>query len=51
MQTISMNTEISKKTEPHKFVPNLSRRLVSKSLNKHVGLLNLSTYYTETTTR
>ena len=51
IQTIFMNVENSKKSEPHKRVLNLSQRLVLKSLNKHVALPNLSTYYTWKTTR
>ena len=46
METIFMNTENSKTNEPYKFVLNLSKRLDLGSLNKHVALQNLSTYYT-----
>ena len=46
METIFMNTENSKTNEPHKFVLNLSQRLNLKSSAKHVGLQNLSIYYT-----
>ena len=46
METIFMNTENSKTNETHTFVLNLSPRLDLRSLNKHVGLQNLSIYYT-----
>ena len=45
METIFMNTENSKTSEPHKFVLNLSQRLDLRSSNKHVTLQNLSIYY------
>ena len=35
METIIMNTENSKMSEPHKFVLNLSQRLDLKRSNKH----------------
>ena len=41
METIFVNTENSKTNEPHKFVVNLSQRLVASSSNKHVSLQNL----------
>ena len=46
METIFMNTENSKTTEPHQFFLNLSQRLDLRSSNKHVALQNLSIYYT-----
>ena len=46
METKFTNIKNSKTIEPHKFVVNLSKRLDLKSLNKHVALQNLSTYYT-----
>ena len=46
METIFLNTEISKTNEPHKFVLNLSQKLDLRSSNKHVALQNLSIYYT-----
>ena len=46
METIFMNTENNKTTEPHKFVLNLSKRLDLRSSIKHVALQNLSIYYT-----
>ena len=45
METIFMNIEKSKTTEPHKFLK-LSQRLDLRSPNKHVALQNLSLYYT-----
>ena len=36
METVFMNTENSKRNEPHKFILNLSQRLDLRSLNKHV---------------
>ena len=38
METVFMNTENSKRNEPHKFILNLSQRLDLRSLNKHVAL-------------
>ena len=46
MEMIFMNTENSKTNEPHKFVLNLTERLVSRNSNKHVAHQNLSNYYT-----
>ena len=46
METIFMNTEISKTNKLHKFVLNLSQRLYLRSSNKHAALQNLSIYYT-----
>ena len=46
METIFMNTENSKKNEPHQFVLNWSQRLDLRISNKHVALQNLSVYYT-----
>ena len=45
METIFMNTENSKKNEPHKFILNFSQRLDLRSSDKHVTLLNLSISY------
>ena len=44
MEKISMNTENSKTSEPHKFVLSLLQRLDLKSLNKHIALQNLPIY-------
>ena len=46
METIFMNTKISKTNEPHQFVLNLSQRLYLRSSIKRVTLQNLSFYYT-----
>ena len=46
METIFLNTEISKANEPHKFVLKLSQNLDLGISNKHVALQNLSIYYT-----
>ena len=46
METIFMNTEISKTNKLNKFVLNLSQRLYLRSSNKHAALQNLSIYYT-----
>ena len=46
MEIIFMNRENKKTNKPHKFVLNLSPRLDLTSSNKHVGLQNLSVYYT-----
>ena len=46
METIFMNTENSKRSEPHKFVLNLSQRLDFRSSDKHVALENLYVCYT-----
>ena len=39
METIFMNTEHNKTSQPHKFVLNLSQRLDLKRSNKDVALL------------
>ena len=41
METIFINTENTKATEPHNFVLKLSLRLDRRSLNKHVPFQNL----------
>ena len=46
MEKVFMNTENSRKNEPHKFLLNLSKKLHLTGSNKHVALLNLSIYYT-----
>ena len=46
METVFMNTENSKRNEPHKFILNLSQMLDFRSSNKHVSLQNLSVYFT-----
>ena len=46
METIFMDTENSKTSQPHKFVLNLSQRLDLRSLNKHLPLQKVPIYYT-----
>ena len=40
METVLMNTEKNKMSEPHKFVLNLSQRLDLRSSTKRVALQN-----------
>ena len=46
METIFMNTENSKTSEPRKFVLNLWQKIDLKGSNKHVDLQSLCIYYT-----
>ena len=46
METIFMNTENSKTSEPHRFKLDLTDKLNLKNLNKNMALANLSIYYT-----
>ena len=46
METIFMNTENSKKNEPHRFKLYLTDKLNLKNLNKNMAVANLSIYYT-----
>ena len=46
METIFMNTENSKTSEPHRFKLDLTDKLNLKYLNKNMALPNLSIYYT-----
>ena len=46
METISMNTENSNTSEPHKFKLDLTDNLKLKNSNKNKALPNLSIYYT-----
>ena len=46
METIFINTENSKTSDPHKFVLSLPQRLYLKSSDKNVVLQNLSIHYT-----
>ena len=46
METISMNTENSNTSEPHKFKLDLTDKLKLKNSNKNKALPNLSIYYT-----
>ena len=45
-ETIFMNTEDSKTSEPHKFALSLQQRLDLKSSDKYVALQSLPIYYT-----
>ena len=45
LETVFINTENSKTSEPHKFVLNLPQRSDLKRLDKYAGLQNLSIYY------
>ena len=46
METIFMNTENSRTSQPNKFVLNLSLRLDIRNSNKHDAAQNLSIYQT-----
>ena len=46
MDTIFMNTENRKTSEPHKSALNSSQRLDLRSSDKHIALQNISIYYT-----
>ena len=46
METIFMNTENSKTSEPHRFKLDLTNKLNLKSPNKNIALANLSIYRT-----
>ena len=46
METIFINTENSKASEPHRFRLNLTDKLNLKNPNKNMALANLSIYYT-----
>ena len=45
METIFMDTENSKTSEPHRFKLDLTDKLNLKNLNKNIALANLSIYY------
>ena len=46
METIFMNNENSKTSEPHRFELNLTDKINLKNPNKNMALVNLSIYYT-----
>ena len=46
METIFMNTENSKTSEPHRFKLDLTDKLNLKNPNKNMALANLTIYYT-----
>ena len=46
MDTISMNSERSKSSEPHVLILKLTEKLDLRRGEKNIALLNLSIYYT-----
>ena len=46
MDTIFMNSENSKTSDPHKLLLNLSDKINLKRSDKYVALSNLTTYHT-----
>ena len=46
MDTIFLNSENSKRSDPHRLLLNLSNKINLKRSNKYVALSNLSIYYT-----
>ena len=46
METIFMNTENSKTSEPHKFKLDLTGKFNLKNLSRNMALANMSIYYT-----
>ena len=46
METVFMNTENSKTSEPHKFRLTLADKLNLKDPNKNMALANFTIYYT-----
>ena len=46
MDTIYMNSENSKTSDPHRLLLNLSDKMNLKRSDKYVALTNLSIYYT-----
>ena len=46
MDTIFMNSENSKTSDPHRLVRNLTDKIDLKRSDKYVALSNLSIYYT-----
>ena len=46
MDTIYMNSENSKTSDPHRLLLNLSDKMNLKRSDKYVALTNLSVYYT-----
>ena len=47
MDTISMNSENTKTSDPHRLLLNLTDRINLKRSDKYVALSNLSIYYTQ----
>ena len=48
MDTVFMNSENSKTSDPHRLLLNLTDKIDLKRKDKYVALSNLSTYYTWT---
>ena len=46
MDTIFMNSENSKTSDPHRLLPSLTGKINLKRTDKYVVLSNLSIYYT-----
>ena len=46
MDTIFMNSEDSKTSDPHRLLINISDKINLKRSDKYAALLNLSIYYT-----
>ena len=46
MDTIFMNSENSKTSDPHRLLLNLTEKINLKRSDKYVALSNLSTYHT-----
>ena len=46
MDTIFMNSENSKTSDPHRLLLNLSEKINLKRSDKYIALSNLSIYYT-----
>ena len=46
METIFMNSENSKRSDPHRLLLNLANKINSKRCDKYVALPNLNIYYT-----
>ena len=44
MNTIFMNSENSKTSDPHKLLPNLTDKVGLRRKEKHIALANLSVY-------
>ena len=47
MDTMFMNSENSKTSEPHRLLLNLADKINLKSSDKYVALSNLGMYYTQ----
>ena len=47
MDTIFMNSEVSKTSDPHRLLLNISDKINLKRSDKYVALSNLCIYYTQ----